>query len=150
MTIRKKGLILNENTIKKVVYADSSMKNRGKLTRKWKYVNDVDGFLSASSSNPKTDAGKSAVSFYIKTIQFFKFNSEIQTLEPINQAPILVEQCFGQFSDFRMYDTDTLKYNGKVYYFKRFFKGDKNSIEAALRGEQNHPAAGERFNGIES
>jgi len=33
----------------------------------------------------------------------------------------LVEQIFGNFDDFRLYDTTHLQYEEKVYYFKRLF-----------------------------
>ena len=84
-------------------------------------------------------------------MQFFNFDVDKHTIKPINDNPILVEQCFGQFMEFRMYDADFLKYNGKVYYFKRIFKGDPNSIQSALKGSKSsHLAAGEGFNGIKS
>ena len=54
--------------------------------------------------------------FYIKTIQFFDEQGK-----KINEKPILVEQVFGDFSDFRLYDTSIIKHNDKVYYFKRLF-----------------------------
>ena len=35
--------------------------------------------------------------------------------------PILVEQVFGNFDEFRLYDTSYLHFEDKVYYFKRIF-----------------------------
>ena len=66
------------------------------------------------------------ITFYIKTIQFYDAKAK-----PINE-PILVEQVFGKFDDFRLYDTSTLHYQNynerakcdKIFYFKRLFKED--------------------------
>jgi len=40
--------------------------------------------------------------------------------------PILVEQVFGEFGDFRLYDTSLIKNQGFVYYFKRIFNNEDN------------------------
>ena len=55
------------------------------------------------------------IQFYIKTIQFFDENGQKKN------EPILVEQVFGAFDDFRLYDTAHLHYKEKIYYFKRLF-----------------------------
>jgi len=44
------------------------------------------------------------ITFYIKTIQFFDAKGE-----KINE-PILVEQVFGSFDEYRLYDTSILHY----------------------------------------
>ena len=53
--------------------------------------------------------------FYIKTIQFFDGKGEPK------KNPILTEQVFGNFDEFRLYDTTHIHYEDKVYYFKRIF-----------------------------
>jgi hypothetical protein len=40
-----------------------------------------------------------------------------------------VEQVFGDFSDFRLYDTSIIKNNDKVYYFKRLFTDKEPNAE---------------------
>ena len=54
--------------------------------------------------------------FYIKTLQFY--NSEGV---PYDESAILVEQVFGAFDEFRLYDVSTIQNDNKVYYFKRVF-----------------------------
>jgi len=53
--------------------------------------------------------------FFIKTLQVFdKFG------KPVSE-PILLEQVFGTFDSFRIYDGSFLHSNGKLYFFKRRF-----------------------------
>lgn len=35
--------------------------------------------------------------------------------------PVIVEQVFGVFDNYRLYDTSLLHRDGKLYYFKRLF-----------------------------
>lgn len=53
--------------------------------------------------------------FYIKTFQVYNRYGE-----PIDD-PILVEQVFGSFETYRLYDTSVLHRGRKLYYFKRLF-----------------------------
>ena len=64
------------------------------------------------------------IQFFIKTIQFFNEKGEKKN------EPILVEQIFGDFNEFRIYDTSFLHYGDKVYYFKRKFIEDKEGENA--------------------
>ena len=61
------------------------------------------------------------IKFHIKTLQFFDENGDKMT-----PRPILVEQVFGEFGDFRLYDTSLIKNQGFVYYFKRIFNNEDN------------------------
>ena len=36
--------------------------------------------------------------------------------------PVLVEQVFGNFDDYRLYDTSLIQNNGKLFYFKRLYE----------------------------
>ena len=53
--------------------------------------------------------------FFIKTLQVYdKFGRP-------QMEPILLEQVFGTFDSFRIYDGSFLHHNGKLYFFKRLF-----------------------------
>ena len=39
--------------------------------------------------------------------------------------PILVEQVYGNFDQYRIYDISTLHYQDKLYYFKRIHQEDE-------------------------
>lgn len=54
-------------------------------------------------------------SFYIKTLQIF--DKEGQALDD----PILVEQVYGEFDSYRLYDISTLHYKESLYFFKRIY-----------------------------
>ena len=76
----------------------------------------------------------------------------------IQSKPILVEQVFGNFDDYNLYDTSTLRYNNKIYFFKRIFEGDQKQIDKILNPSKRdnyqndgyQSAAGLGINGIES
>lgn len=63
--------------------------------------------------NQKDDQKDHDQSFYIKTLQIF--DKEGRALD----EPILVEQVYGNFDQYRLYDISTLYYNDSIYYFKR-------------------------------
>jgi len=71
------------------------------------------------------------ITFHIKTIQFFDPTSDMKS------DPILVEQVFGQFDDCNLYDTSTLRYKNKIYFFKRIFNGNVGSIDKILNPQNN-------------
>lgn len=53
--------------------------------------------------------------FFIKTLQVYdKFGRP-------RMEPILLEQVFGTFDSFRIYDGSFLHHDGKLYFFKRLF-----------------------------
>ena len=65
------------------------------------------------------DAGSQ--SFYIKTLQIFdKEGNELDD-------PILVEQVYGNFDSYRLYDISTLHYKDSLYYFKRIYINNDSS-----------------------
>lgn len=66
--------------------------------------------------------------FYIKTFQVFNSNGE-----PLGD-PVLVEQVFGSFENYRLYDTSVLHRGRKLYYFKRLFKEDVDEMDGASDG----------------
>lgn len=62
-------------------------------------------------------------SFYIKTLQIFdKEGNELDD-------PILVEQVYGNFDSYRLYDISTLHYKDSLYYFKRIFINNDSKID---------------------
>ena len=60
--------------------------------------------------------------FFIKTLQIF--DKEGNALDD----PILVEQVYGNFDSYRLYDISTLHYKDSLYYFKRKFVRETKSV----------------------
>lgn len=64
------------------------------------------------------EADEDSQCFYIKTLQIFdKEGNELDD-------PILVEQVYGNFDSYRLYDISTLHYKDSLYYFKRIYITD--------------------------
>ena len=75
----------------------------------------VEGLRSEDGSLSEDQFTLSNNFFYIKTLQLYnKFG------EPVHE-PILLEQVFGAFDSFRIYDGSFTHYDGKIYFFKRQF-----------------------------
>lgn len=67
------------------------------------------------------EADEDSQCFYIKTLQIFdKEGNELDD-------PILVEQVYGNFDSYRLYDISTLHYKDSLYYFKRIYINNNSS-----------------------
>ena len=78
--------------------------------------------------------------FYIKTIQLFDENGKAKNEQ------ILVEQVFGNFDDFRLYDTAHVHFKDKIYFFKRLFN-EQNPDKSPQMAENSNESLTE---GVES
>lgn len=65
--------------------------------------------------------------FYIKTIQFYDNMGQ-----PIG-LPILTEQIFGDFDDYRLQDTSYVKHENKIFFFKRIFNFNAKKNGSSLQ-----------------
>ena len=81
----------------------------------------ADGFYEKEEIESFTEmvSSQEVIKFHIKTLQFFD-----ELGNKMTPRPILVEQVFGDFGDFRLYDTSLIKNQEFVYYFKRIFNNE--------------------------
>jgi len=81
-------------------------------------------------------------SFYIKTLQVFDKNGEKL------DDPILVEQVYGTFDSYRLYDISCLHYKDNLYFFKRLYKwkDDGDADEDANRNMAGAQSPGNKMN----
>ena len=77
-----------------------------------------------------SDDEQESQNFFIKTLQIF--DKENKALG----EPILVEQVYGNFDQYRIYDISTLHFEDKLYYFKRIHI-DESNIEGDGQVDQD-------------
>ena len=97
MAVRKKSIILNR-------IADDFYEKE-----------EIEAFNEMVSSTE-------VIKFHIKTLQFFD-----ELGNKMTPRPILVEQIFGEFGDFRLYDISLIQNQQFVYYFKRIFNEEESN-----------------------